>query len=59
MLRFKLERTRKYILDANRATNTKQVAKEIQTVVDLFKRIEADPYFEELHRPFWKKYGKP
>jgi hypothetical protein len=36
-----------------------KVEKQINQVVDLLSRIEADKYFEELHKPFWKKYGKP
>ncbi|MGK5089925.1 hypothetical protein WDW86_20430 [Bdellovibrionota bacterium FG-2] len=59
LLRFKLERTRKCILDNNIIGDAPKVGKEIREVVNLLKRIEDDRYFEELHRPFFKKYGKP
>ena len=59
MLRYKLERTRKCILDNKIIEDAPKVGREIREVVDLLKRVEEDRYFEELHRPFWKKYGKP
>lgn len=59
MLRFKLERTRKHIVEHNFIQAAPRVGKEIQQVVDLLERIEDNKYFEELHKPFWKKYGKP
>ena len=59
MLRFKLERTRKHIVSHHLVKEAPRIGKEIQRVVDLLERIEADQYFEELHKPFWKKYGRP
>lgn len=59
MLRYKLERTRDHLRNHNIVVNSERYARQIQKVVDLLLRIEAEPYFEELHKPFWKKYGKP
>lgn len=59
LLRFKLERTRKCILDNNIIEDAAKVGREIQAVVTLLKRVEEDRYFEELHKPFFKKYGNP
>ncbi|HLD99946.1 MAG TPA: hypothetical protein VJB59_06790 [Bdellovibrionota bacterium] len=59
MLRYKLERTRRCILDNNIIADAKKVGKEIDEVVRLLKRIEDDPYFKEIRKPFYKKYGYP
>lgn len=59
MLRYKLERTRKCILDNDIIADAKKVGREIDEVAKLLKRVEEDRYFEELRRPFFKKYGHP
>lgn len=59
LLRYKLERTKNHIVEHDIIDDATKVGKEIQAVVDLLKRIEEDKYFEELHKPFLKKYGNP
>ena len=59
MLRYKLERTRKHIIDHDIIVDAKLVGKEIQEVIKLLERVEKDKYFQELMKPINKKYGKP
>ncbi len=49
---------RDHIAKVRRHDDSKRMLKQIQRVIGILKRIEANPYFMELHRPFWKKYGK-
>lgn len=59
LLRYKLERTRKHIAEENRHDDVKKTVREINEVVSLLKRLEAEPYHEEVLRPFFKRYGRP
>jgi hypothetical protein len=58
MLRYKLERTRKHILDHGIIMDAKLVGKEIQEVIKLLERVEQDKYQQEFMKPIDKKYGR-
>jgi hypothetical protein len=58
VLRYKLERTQKHIVEHDICVDAPKIGKQFQAVVDLLKRIEADPYHDEVYGPFYKKWGK-
>lgn len=57
MLRYKLERTRKHILEHD-IVDAKVIGKEIQEVTQLLERVEQDKYLDALIRPIDNKYGR-
>lgn len=58
VIRYKLERTRKCIVENNIASDCKKIGKEIKEVEDLLKKVTDDNYEEILLKPYYKKYGK-
>jgi len=58
LLRYKLERTRKCILENDIIKGSKKVAREIQVVENLLDRVAEDNYFHEITKDFHKKHGK-
>ena len=58
LLRYKLERTRKCILENNIIKGSKKVAREIREVEILLDRVAEDNYFHEITKDFRKKHGK-
>lgn len=57
MLIFKLERTRRCIVGNGIIADAPEVAQQIEQVVGLLKRVEADDYMDEISREHKKKYG--
>jgi hypothetical protein len=57
LLRYKLERTRKCIVANNLIVVTRRVAGEIREVERLLGRVIDDRYFDEVAKPFHRKYG--
>lgn len=58
MLVFKLGRMQKAIVGNDIHTDAKNVGAEIEQVIGLLKRVDADEYMDELTKPLEKKYGK-
>lgn len=58
LLRYKLERTRKCIVANNIIVGARRVGREIREVERLLERVTADRYYEQIARPFHRKYGR-
>jgi hypothetical protein len=58
LLSFKLQRTRKCILENDIIKGSKKVAREIKEVEILLNRVTEDNYFHEITKDFHKKHGK-
>ncbi len=58
LLQYKLERTRKCILENNIIVEAPKVARQIREVEVLLKRVDQDCYFEEISKDFRKRYGR-
>ena len=58
LLQYKLERTRKCIVNNSIVSSAPKIARQIATVEDLLKRVIDDQYLEEVGAPFYAKYGR-
>jgi len=59
LLTYKLERTRKCIVANNIIVAARRVAREIREVEQLLQRVIDDRYYNEIAKPFHRKYGRP
>jgi hypothetical protein len=57
MLRFKLERMRDHVLEHKMFVGYEKIAAEIDNAVKMLRRIEDDPYHDEVFAKFYKKHG--